>query len=169
MSTLAAQRPIPEVREAAARGALLPLWFARGGVLLGFVAFAGLHWAGLLEPAEPGRAWEAVGLAALVVIAMLGAARLAHPLRWPVATLAAVAAIGLALLAGGLADEYLLPDRWGALASGGSRGVDALPGVRVPYRGVDEWTRLAISVGGTLLAAVAALLWVTRPREARRR
>ena len=37
-------------------------------------------------------------------------------------------------------------------SSGVGRGIDALPGVRVPYRGVDEWTRLAIGAGGTLLA-----------------
>jgi transglutaminase-like putative cysteine protease len=166
VSTLAAPRPAPVVREAAAGGALLPLWLARGSVLLAFVAFAGLHWAGLLEPAEPGRALEAVGLAALVVAALCLAARLARPLRLAVAGLLAVAALALALLAGGLADEYLLPDRWGALVSGASRGVDALPGVRVPYRGIDEWARLAIAAGGTLLAVVAALLafWPRRGR-----
>ncbi len=166
MSTLTAPRPVPVVREAAAGGELLPLWFARGGVLISFIAFAGLHWAGLLEPAEPGRAWEAVGLAVLVVIALLGAARLGRPLRWVVAGLVALAAIALALLAGGLADEYLRPDRWGSLLSGAGRGIDALPGIRVPYRGVDEWTRLAIGAGGALLAVIAALLafWPRRDR-----
>jgi transglutaminase-like putative cysteine protease len=154
------------VREAAAGGPLLPLWFARGGALLAFVAFAGLHWAGLLEPAQPGRAWEAVGLAALVALALLAAARLARPLRWAAATLVALGAIALALLAGGLADEYLRPDRWSELASGAGRGIDALPGVRVPYRGVDEWARLVIGAGGALLAVVAALLafWPRRGR-----
>ena len=166
MSTLAAPRPVPAVREAAAGGELLPLWFARGGVLIGFIAFAGMHWAGLLEPAEPGRAWEAVGLAVLVVVALLGAARLGRPLRWVVAGLVALAAVALALLAGGLADEYLRPDRWGALLSGAGRGIDALPGIRVPYRGLDEWTRLAIGAGGALLPVIAALLafWPRRDR-----
>jgi protein-glutamine gamma-glutamyltransferase len=166
MSTLAAPRAVPVVREAAAGGALLPLWFARGGVLLAFAAFGGLHWAGMLEPAEPGRAWEAVGLAALATAALLGAARLPRTLCWAAATLASLAAVALALLAGGLADEYLQPGRWSELASGAGRGVDALPGVRVPYRGVDEWARLAIGAGGTLLAVLAALLafWPRRGR-----
>jgi transglutaminase-like putative cysteine protease len=166
VSTLAAPRPGPVVREAAAGGPLLPFWFARGGALLAFVAFAGLHWAGLLEPAEPGRAWEALGLAALVALALLAAARLARPLCWAAATLVALGAVALALLAGGLADEYLRPDRWGELASGAGRGIDALPGVRVPYRGVDEWARLAIGAGGALLAVLAALLafWPRRGR-----
>ncbi len=166
MSTLTAPRPVPVVREAAAGGELLPLWFARGGVLIGFIAFAGMHWAGLLEPAEPGRAWEAVGLSVLVVVALLGAARLGRPLRWVVAGLVALAAVALALLAGGLADEYLRPDRWGSLLSGAGRGIDALPGIRVPYRGLDEWTRLAIGAGGALLPVIAALLafWPRRDR-----
>ena len=38
--------------------------------------------------------------------------------------------------------------------------------MRVPYRGIDEWTRLAIGAGGTLLAVLAALLafWPRRGR-----
>jgi len=166
MSTLAAPRTLPVVREAAARGALLPLWLARGSSLLAFGAFAGLHWAAMLEPAAPGRAWLAVGLAALVALALQGAARLGRSLRWIAAGAIAVAAVGLALPAGGLADEYLRPDRWSALLSGAGRGIEALPGVRVPYRGVDEWTRLAVGAGGTLLVVLAALLafWPRRGR-----
>ncbi len=166
MTTLAAPRTAPVVREAAAGGELLPLWFARGGVLLAFSAFAGLHWAGMLEPAAPGRAWEAVGVGALVVVALRGAARLPRALGWVAATTVALAAIALGLLAGGLADEYLRPDRWSELVSGAGRGLEALPGVRVPYRGVDEWTRLTIGVGGALLMVLAALLafWPRRHR-----
>ena len=166
MSTLAAPRPGPVVREAAAGGELLPLWFARGVVLVAFAAFAGLHWAGLLEPAAPGRAWEAVLVAALVIPALLATARLRGPARWAAASAVALVAVAVALVAGGLADEYLRPERWGELASGTSRGIEALPGVRVPYRGVDEWTRLAIGTGGTLLTVLAALLafWPRRDR-----
>ena len=156
MSTVAARRGPPAA--GASAGVALPLWLTRGGVLLAFAAFAGLHWAGLLEPAEHGRAWISAGLAALVVCALVAAARLAGPWRWVAATLVAFVAIALALLAGGLADENLRPDRWGVLLGGAGRGIEALPGVRVPYRGVDEWTRLAISAGGTLLAVLAALL-----------
>ena len=166
MSTLAAPRPGPVVREAAAGGALLPLWLARGSVLVVFTAFAGLHWAGLLEPATPARAWQAVGLVALVILALSAAARLKPALRWIAAGVVGVAAVALALLAGGLADEYLRPDRWSSLLAGAGRGIDALPGVRVPYRGVDEWARLVIAAGGTLLAVLAALLafWPRRGR-----
>ena len=164
----AARRPAPVwvVREDAAGGPLLPLWSARGSVLLAFCAFAGLNWAGMLDPAAPGPAWQAVGLAALVALALHGAARLPRALSLVASTAVALAAIALALLAGGLADEYLRPDRWGELLAGASRGIEALPGVNVPYRGVDEWTRLALGAGGTLLAVVAALLafWPRRGR-----
>ena len=67
-------------------------------------------------------------------------------------------ALALAFLGGGVADELLRPDGWGALASGIGRGLDGLPGARVPYRGVDEWTRIVIPLGGTALCVFAALL-----------
>ena len=154
------------VRADAAGGLALPLGPVRGLVLIAFAAFAGLHWMGLLQPAAPARAWEAVGIVALLVPALLGAARLDGPLRPLAAALAALGAIALALLAGGVADEYLRPDRWSALMAGVGRGIEALPGVRVPYRGLDEWTRTVIGTGGTLLMVVAALLafWPRRGR-----
>jgi transglutaminase-like putative cysteine protease len=166
LSTLAARPPVLPVREAAAGGPVLPFAPARAGVLLALTAFAGLHWMWLLEPPAPGRAWEAVGVAAMVVAGLLVAARLHGAARWLAAGVVALAGCALALLAGGLADEYLRPDRWGELLSGVGRGLEALPGVRVPYRGIDEWTRIVIGAGGTMLAAVAAALafWPRRER-----
>ena len=61
-------------------------------------------------------------------------------------------------MAGGAADEELRPERWSSLLGRIGRGLEALPGVRVPYRGVDEATMIALGVGGTLLAALAAVL-----------
>jgi transglutaminase-like putative cysteine protease len=158
LSTLAARPPVPVLREDAAGGPALPLGPVRGAVLVVFAAFAGLHWMWLLQPAASGRAWEAVGIVVLVVLGLLGAARLPGVLRPAVAGLVAVAAVALALLAGGVADENLRPDRWSDLLGGVGRGLEALPGVRVPYRGLDEWVRTVIGAGGTLLAVVAALL-----------
>jgi transglutaminase-like putative cysteine protease len=135
-------------------------------VVVAFAAFAGLHWMWLLEPAASGRAWEAVGVVVPAILGLLGAARLRGALRQLAAALVAVVAVGLALLAGGVADEELRPDRWGELFGTVGRGIDALPGVRVPYRGLDESVRLVIGAGGTLLAVVAALLafWPRRGR-----
>jgi transglutaminase-like putative cysteine protease len=130
----------------------------RATVLVAFAAFAGLHWMWLLDPSASERAWEAVGLVVLVVLGLLGAARLPGVLRQAAAALVALAAVALALLAGGMADEDLRPDRWGEMLGGVGRGIEALPGIRVPYRGLDEWVRIVIGAGGTLLAVVAALL-----------
>jgi transglutaminase-like putative cysteine protease len=154
------------LREDAAGGPALPLGPVRATILVAFVAFAGLHWMWLVEPAASGRAWEAVGIVVLAVLALLGAARLPGAWRPVAATLVAVVAVPLALLAGGIADEDLRPDRWSELMGGVGRGIEALPGVRVPYRGLDEWARMVIGAGGTLLAVVAALLafWPRRDR-----
>ena len=136
-----------------------PLGLARGTGFLALAAFAALHWMALLEPTATKRAWYAVGIAALVVVALLGAARLSsRALRAAACALAVVVVAGLALLAGGAADELLSPARWDELAAGIARGVSSLPGARVPYRGLDEWTRLVIGTGGVVLVAGAALV-----------
>jgi len=139
---------------------------ARGLAFLALAGFGGLHWMVLLDPAAPDRALYALGAASIAMFGLLYAARLGDRARPVVATLVSLAALAVAMLAGGVADELLRPDRWGALSSGIARGVESLPGVRVPYRGVDEWTRTVIPVGGTVLATVAAIaaFWPRRGR-----
>jgi len=155
MSTLAA--PAPEVREGAG-GPALPLAPVRGAMLLSLAVFGGLHWMRMFDPAEPRRAWLAAAIAGVVILAMLAAARLPRLLRPVAATLIALAGFAFALMAGGAADEELRPERWGSLMGRIGRGLEALPGVNVPYRGVDGSTMLALGVGGTLLAVLAAVL-----------
>ena len=99
---------------------------------------------------------------------MLGAGRLEGRRR----TLAAVAAIvpltALMLLAGRVADELLLPGGWSELAGGISRGISDLPGVRVPYRGLDDWVRTVIPLGGSRARAARRAAGVlAAPRPAR--
>ena len=53
-------------------------------------------------------------------------------------------------LAGRVANELLLPTNWGELEGGIARGISDLPGVRVPYRGLDQWVRTVIPLGGSL-------------------
>ena len=72
------------------------------------------------------------------------------------------------LLAGRVADELLLPGGWSELAGGISRGISDLPGVRVPYRGLDDWVRTVIPLGGSALVLVAALLAFWPRRDAAR-
>jgi protein-glutamine gamma-glutamyltransferase len=164
MSTAAARTP-----RVLAADPTLPVPTARGLAFFALAAFGSLHWMVLLEPAAPGRALYALGAGALAMIGMLAVARatIDRPrLRQAGAVLVLIGVLALALLGGGVADELLLPERWGELSSGISRGIESLPGVRVPYRGVDEWTRTVIPLGGTVLVAVAGALafWPRRRR-----
>jgi protein-glutamine gamma-glutamyltransferase len=145
---------------------LLPLAAARGIGFLALTAFATLHWMVLVYPGQPGRAWLLVGLGALAMLVMLAAGRAPGPAR-PLAAVAAVVPLAaLGLLAGGVADELLRPDRWGELSAGISRGIADLPGVRVPYRGLDHWVRTVIPLGASALVLTSALLafWPRRGR-----
>ena len=144
----------------------LPVATARGLAFLALAGFGALHWMVLLDPGAPERALYAIGAGGLVMAGMLAAARLEHPARQFAAVAVTLAGLGLALLGGGVADELLRPDRWSALASGIARGIESLPGVRVPYRGVDEWTRTVIPLGGTVVVVVAAAVafWPRRGR-----
>jgi transglutaminase-like putative cysteine protease len=147
-------------------GPVLPFAFARGATFLALATFGALHWMAMLAPTAGERGWYAVGTAALAMAGLLGAGRKTGALRWIAVAAVTVAALALAFLAAGSADELLRPDRWDELAGGITRGIDALPGARVPYRGIDQWTRIVIPLGGTVLTAVAALaaFWPRRSR-----
>jgi transglutaminase-like putative cysteine protease len=136
----------------------LPAPIGRGLAFLALALFGGLHWMALLEPGEPGRAFTSLLVAGAAGGALLAAGRLDGARRQLAAVGIAVVALSLAMLAGGVPAELLRPTRWGELAGGIARGVEALPGVRVPYRGVDEWTRTVIPLGGSVLMSAAALL-----------
>jgi transglutaminase-like putative cysteine protease len=131
---------------------------ARIVALLALVAFGAVHWMLQLEPAAGFRVRYAIGIAIVTVLALLGAARLRG--WWRYAALAGTVAGGLALafLAGGAHDEQLLLRNWGGLGREISHGLDALPGARIPYRGLDEQLQLIIPLGGTILTFVATAL-----------
>jgi transglutaminase-like putative cysteine protease len=137
---------------------------ARATALLLLVTFGALHWMAMLEPTAGVRVWYSMLASALTIAGLLGAARLGPRLRPFAAAAVAVLALAAALLAGGVGGELIRPSGWGELLSGIDRGLTSLPGVRVPYRGFDEWTRTVITAGGTVLAVVATLVgfW---PRE----
>jgi transglutaminase-like putative cysteine protease len=157
------RRPAPVLRPT---GPQLPFAFARGTTFLALATFGALHWMAMLEPTAGARAWYAVGTAALAIGGLLGAARLTGALRWLAVAAICLVTLALSFLAAGTADELLRPDNWDELAAGITRGIDALPGARVPYRGIDQWTRLVIPLGGTVLVAVGALVafWPRRGR-----
>lgn len=129
--------------------------------LLAFAAlalFGALHWARLVQPVAAGGMWAAtaaaVGAGTLLTFVMPARRRD----RVALIVLTGVALFCVALLAAGVRRRLLVPDQWGSLADGIGQGVSALPGVSVPYRGVDEWARIALLLGGSLLVGLAALL-----------
>src|SRR4051812_28645015 len=132
---------------------------ARGLAFAALVSWGALHWMSMLEPAEPGRGWAVVGVALLAMFGLLLVGRIHSRSRRALALVGLlIPLLALMLLAGGARDELLLPSNWSELTSGISRGISDLPGVRVPYRGIDPWVRFVIPLGGSALALGAALL-----------
>ena len=169
MTTLAAREDSAGAappRPQTAAGARPPLLLARGSMLVALLAIGGLRWMSLLAPAEPFRAWEALAATVACGALLAVAGRLQGWLRVALATLATVAMVAACLLAGGVPDEYLRPDHWGALLAGIGRGIAALPGINVPYQGADPWTAIVLGIGGTMLmaAGTALALWPRRDR-----
>jgi transglutaminase-like putative cysteine protease len=159
------EAPKPTIRPATG-AALLPVALARAVAFLALSAWGALHWMSMLEPAEANRGWTVVGVGVLAVAAMYGAGRLDGRRRVLAAVGSIVPLTALMLLAGRVPDELIPPGGWSELAGGISRGISDLPGVRVPYRGLDEWVRTIIPLGGSALVLAAALLafWPRRTR-----
>lgn len=132
---------------------------ARVGTWSLLALLVALGWAGQVAPASRGAAWGSVLLGALLVAGLLHAGpRASGRARLMLTAGAAVAAVVLGFATSGIPLRLLLPDAWGDLASGVVQGIGALPGARVPYAGVDEWTRGVIVLGGTLLVLLSAVL-----------
>ncbi|HSD78974.1 MAG TPA: transglutaminaseTgpA domain-containing protein [Solirubrobacteraceae bacterium] len=129
------------------------------------------NWVALVDPTGQGAAWGALFGAVGAGTVVLGLATVARP-AVRTAGLAAVvlASLVIAFRLAGVPPRLLVPDAWDDLAAGLTQGIGALPGITVPYRGVDEWIRVAILLGGTLLTALAALLafWPARGTVAAR-
>jgi len=117
-----------------------------------------LRWYGLLDG-------ESVLAPLLFALACAGGAALLWfvPRRnaWLLAGASVVALVvgfGAALLVSGVPLWMLDPRDWGSLAPGLADGINALPGVTVPYAGTGDWLRVVIALGGLLLTVLAALV-----------
>jgi hypothetical protein len=119
-----------------------------------------LRWATLLSGGATGRL---LGLLALALLLAGAGAPLARRSR----KLGALAAI-VALLAGfavaGVPPGWVVHLRVAVTASAIGEGLSALPGVLVPYAGVNEWVRMVIALGAGALLLDAALLLAFAPR-----
>ncbi len=112
----------------------------------------------MLEPSEPKRGWAIFAVSLIGAGLMLLAGRWRGRRRALALVVALIPLLALMFLAGRVANELLLPTNWGELAGGISRGISDLPGVRVPYRGLDQWVRTVIPLGGSFLVLLAAVL-----------
>jgi transglutaminase-like putative cysteine protease len=130
--------------------------------LLAFVPlalFGALHWGALIEPARAGDLLVALAAAVAGGVVLVSVAPEASPWRrHGIGAAVAVALFAVALLTAGVPVRFLEPRHWDELVGGLAQGIGSTPAVTVPYRGIDDWTRIAIVVGGTGLVCLAALL-----------
>ncbi|HEU4656569.1 MAG TPA: transglutaminase domain-containing protein [Capillimicrobium sp.] len=139
-------------RERAARAAV------RIVALAALLVLGMARWMNLVVDGPVGATVAYALLAAGVAGALVAVARVpAAAWRVGAAVAASVALLVGALLAAGVPTALLDPRDWDVLAAELGDGIAALPGVTVPYRGVNEWIRITIAAGGCLLAGAVAL------------
>jgi protein-glutamine gamma-glutamyltransferase len=119
-----------------------------------------LRWATLLTPA-PG--WRLFGLFLLAMALVLAGPRL-RPLGAPVAVLAVVAAVLVAFALAGVPVAWIVHLRVAVTADAIGRGLSALPGVLVPYNGINPTVRLVTVLGAAVLLLDAAVVLAFAPR-----
>ena len=153
MSALAAGAPAPA---AALRTPAAVRLAALGALAL----FAALQWATLEAPGRPGRMVQCALVAAAVAAGAHAAARQRRLARIAVLVVLVAVAVGAVLIAAGVPLRLLAPARWGGLASGLGQGLQSLPGIGVPYQGVDPWVHVVLVAGGGLLIVLGALLGI---------
>ena len=121
-------------------------------------AYAFSRWMGFVTHPPGGVAPAALGAALLLGLVVVAAGRLRPGVLRGVLVVAAVAgALAIALLASGVPAGLLAPRRWGGLSSGLGSGISALPGLNVPYDGVNDWARTVLLLSGILLLLVAVV------------
>jgi protein-glutamine gamma-glutamyltransferase len=135
--------------------------------------FGALRWGTLMSPAPT---WRLVGLVALAVaLAGIGpvlfereravaATRGREPVSAVGAPLALIALVAMFPLAG-LPLAWTLHLRVAVTANAIGQGLSALPGILVPYAGINEWVRATMLLGAGLLLLDAAVLLAFAPAE----
>jgi transglutaminase-like putative cysteine protease len=152
--TLGGTRPAPR------HDARLPLVAARLPAFA-LLAYFGAHaWAQMVGPPAWGAltAWMTAGLAGGALLVVLAGRRPATAARAGATALVAAILMLVAFATAGVPGDLAGPRAWDDLADGIGQGLGAVPNVRVPYAGAEEWTRIVILLGGGLLVGLAALL-----------
>ncbi|HTX09426.1 MAG TPA: transglutaminase domain-containing protein [Solirubrobacteraceae bacterium] len=149
--------------------------------LIGFAALAlygVVRWGTLMSPAPT---WRLLGLLALAV-ALVGVAPVLLEREREVAARAgrsgggpdSISAVGaplavLAILAAfplaGVPLAWIVHLRVAVTANGIGSGLSALPGILVPYSGINEWARIVMNLGAAVLLLDAAMLLAFAPPQ----
>src|SRR4051812_42420493 len=146
------------LRLPALRAVTIPPSALRCAAVLVTGAFCFDRWMRLLARPDDG-----VGTAALAAAALLGGVvlwaghRRPGPARGAAVVAAVLGALAIALLASGVPAHLLDPRHWDELYRGLESGISALPGLNVPYRGINEWARTVLVLSGILLLLVAVV------------
>ncbi len=119
-----------------------------------------LRWATLLHPV-PGL--RLLGLLALAALVAGGGAKLDRRSR-PLAVVLALAAVAAMLAISGVPIGWLFRLRVALISQGIGQALAGLPGVLVPYVGIDPWVRLVIVLGAGVLLLDGALLLAFSPQ-----
>src|SRR4051812_34831528 len=117
-----------------------------------------------MRPVPLGRMLACAVLALLVIVAAERLAALPRAGRIAGRLLIALAFGAAVLLVAGVRLRLLAPAHWGDLRSGIGEGLDAMPNIGVPYRGVDPWVLIDLIVDGALLFGLAAVLMLRARR-----
>lgn len=120
-----------------------------------------LRWATLMRPAPGVRL---LGLLALAVLVAGLGAKLGRRSRPLAVVLAAVAALSMLAVAG-VPLGWLFRLRLALISQGIGQGLTALPGVLVPYIGINPWVRIVIVLGAAILLLAAALMLASSRRS----
>ncbi|HEX2087551.1 MAG TPA: transglutaminaseTgpA domain-containing protein [Solirubrobacteraceae bacterium] len=155
MSSAAAPAPLPVVAAASPRPRAFVVRLLAVGALAAFGAQA---WGSMVVPETPDRVVGAAVVGCALAAAFAGAMHAARWARLAVLVALPFAAAGCALLLAGVPLHLLDLESWGDLAAGLGQGIQALPGLNVPYRGIEEWNRIAMLLGGTVAAIVGVML-----------
>ncbi|HEY1520704.1 MAG TPA: transglutaminase-like domain-containing protein [Solirubrobacteraceae bacterium] len=142
------------------------------------VAFAALglygvtRWGTLMHPASTPRllgllaiSLALAGIAPVLlereraVAAVRGRSEPLSAIGGPLAAIAIVAAFAIS----GVPLDWTIHLRVGATANGIGQGLSALPGILVPYNGINEWVRTVILLGAAILLLDAAMLLAFAP------
>jgi len=124
-------------------------------------AYAVVRWAELVTP-TPG--WRLAGLLALSVAAA-GIGPWLRRLSGPAALVFGLAVVLAAFPIAGIPLSWVRHVRIAVTADGIGQGLSALPGVLLPYAGLNEWVRVVVLLGAAVLLLDSALVLTFAPAE----